>query len=175
MTPDGRRAPVADLALRAALRADCAAIREIYNHYVENDTCTWALEPESLAEREAWLDAHDADHPVFVAEADAQVIGWASLSVYNPRGGYRRTVESSVYLAPQWRFRGAGGVLLAHLVDAARERGHHAIVAGISADQPASVALHARHGFALVGRLREAGFKHGRWLDVLYMQRLLGD
>src|SRR3954463_10017133 len=110
--------------IRAAARADCAVMRDIYNHYVANDTCTWALEPDTLENRQRCLDAHDADHPVFVAEADGRVIGWACLSAYNPRGGYRRTVESSIYLDHTWRRRGVGGALLAHLVAAARDRGH---------------------------------------------------
>jgi len=164
---------LADLAIRPAGRDDCAAIRDIYNHYVDNETCTWALERETLDKRVAWFDAHDADHPIFVAESGARVIGWASLSVYNPRGGYRRTVENSIYLHHLWRRRGVGGALLARLIEAAREHGHHTIIAGISADQAASVALHSRHGFVEAGRLREAGFKHGRWLDVIYMQRFV--
>jgi phosphinothricin acetyltransferase len=161
------------VAVRPAARADCGAIRDIYNHYVLEDTCTWATEPETLDERLDWFDHHGPDHPVFVAEADGRVIGWASLSVYNPRRGYRRTVENSIYLDPRWRGRGVGGRLLARLIAAARERGHHTIIAGISAEQAASVALHAKHGFVHAGRLVESGFKQGRWLDVIYMQLLL--
>jgi len=159
--------------IRPATRADCPAISDIYNHYVANDTCTWALEPETLAKRQAWFDAHGADHPIFVAESDGRVIGWACLSIYNPRGGYRRTVENSIYLDPTWRQRGVGSQLLVRLIEAARERGHHTIIAGISADQAASVALHAKHGFVEVGRLRQAGFKKGQWLDVMYMQLII--
>jgi len=162
-----------DITIREALRADCRAISDIYNHYVVNETCTWALAPETLDERLAWFDHHGPRHPVFVAEDGGAVIGWASLSVYNPRGGYDRTVENSVYVDHRWRRRGVGGTMLARLIEAARQLGHHTIVAGISAEQAASVALHARHGFVEIGRLREAGFKHGRWLDVMYMQLLL--
>jgi phosphinothricin acetyltransferase len=162
------------VAIRPAVHADCAAIRDIYNHYVVNETCTWALEPETLAARQAWFDQHGPDHPVFVAEAGGRVIGWASLSVYNPRGGYRRTVENTVYLDPTWRQRGVGSALLRRLIEAAKERGHHTIIAGISTDQPGSVALHGKHGFVEVGRIREAGFKMGRWLDVMYMQLVVG-
>src|SRR6185369_7889938 len=159
MSSSPHASPPADaaVAIRAATRADCAAMREIYNHYVFNETCTWALEPETLEDRLAWFDRHDADHPVFVAEAESddghggRIVGWASLSVYNLRGGYRRTVENSIYLDHTWRRRGVGSALLVRLIEAAKERGHHTIIAGISTEQAGSVALHAKHGFVEVG------------------------
>jgi phosphinothricin acetyltransferase len=164
---------VSAIPLRPARREDCPAISTIYNHYVEHDTCTYQTEPESLPERLAWFDRHGPAHPVFVAEGDGQVIGWASLSPYNIRHGYRMTVEDSIYLDPRWRGQGLGTVLLQRLIESARACGHRTIIAAISADQPASVALHARAGFAPVGRLTQVGHKFGAWLDVVYMQLLL--
>jgi phosphinothricin acetyltransferase len=164
---------LSSVTIRDAVRDDCGAISDIYNHYVSRETCTWALEPETLDERLAWFDHHGPQHPVYVAEAGAAIVGWGSLSVYNPRGGYARTVENSVYIDHRWRRRGVGGALLGRLIEVARRLGHHTIIAGISTEQAASVALHARHGFVETGRLREAGFKHGQWLDVMYMQLML--
>ena len=161
------------LPLRPARREDCPAISAIYNHYVEHDTCTYQTEPESLSDRQAWFDKHGPRHPVFVAESDGAIVGWASLSPYNLRHGYRMTVEDSVYLDPTWRGRGLGTALLRHLIDAARACGHHTIIAAISAEQAPSVALHARAGFVEAGRLTQVGHKFGRWLDVLYMQLVL--
>jgi L-amino acid N-acyltransferase len=164
---------VTPIPLRPALREDCAAISAIYNHYVEHDTCTYQTEPESLAERLAWFDKHGPRHPVFVAEAEGRVVGWASLSPYNLRHGYRMTVEDSVYLDPGWRGRGLGTVLLRHLVGAAVACGHHTIIAAISAEQGPSVALHQKLGFVTSGRLTQVGHKFGTWLDVVYMQLVL--
>ena len=161
---------MAEPEIRPARREDCAAMAGIYNHYVERDTCTFRTNPESLEERQAWFDQHGADHPVFVAEAEGRVIGWASLNRWNGRCGYPMTVEDSIYLDPAWRGRGMGARLLARLLEAAVARGHHRVIAAISADHARSVALHQRFGFVEVGRMTEVGHKFGRWLDVVYLQ-----
>jgi phosphinothricin acetyltransferase len=162
------------LIVRAAGEPDLAAINAIYNHYVHTSTCTYQTEDEPLPARVAWFQAHDpATHPVTVAEMDGEILGWASLSRYNPREGYVRTVEDSVYVRHDARGRGVGGALLTDLIARAGTSGHRVIIAGIDAEQEASVALHTRHGFVPAGRLASVGFKFGRWLDVLYMQKML--
>lgn len=159
--------------VRPATEADLPAINAIFNHYVLHSTCIWVTEPETAEGRQAWLAAHDEDHPVTVAEEGGEVVGWASLSAYSSRSGWRHTVEDSVYLRHDRLGRGIGSRLLADLLDRAARQGHHAVIASICADQPASIRLHARHGFVECGRLRETGFKLGRWLDAVYMQKLL--
>jgi L-amino acid N-acyltransferase YncA len=162
-----------ELSIRDACEGDLGAIDAIYNHYVATSTCTWQYQPGDAAERLAWLRAHDANHPITVAELDGELVGFASLSVYNRREGYRFTVENSVYVHPERQRRGIGRALLADLVERARALGHRTIIAGVSADQDASVALHRAAGFVQVARLAEVGFKFGRWLDVLYLQKML--
>jgi L-amino acid N-acyltransferase YncA len=162
------------IAIRSAVRNDCAAIRDIYNHYVLNDTCTYQLEAETIEERERWFAEHGAEHPVIVAESAGMIVGWAALSRYHSRCGYRHTVENSIYLRPDWRNRGLGTQLLEKLIELGRAAGHHTILAGISAEQGASIRLHAKLQFTEVARLREVGHKFGGWLDVVYMQLMLG-
>jgi phosphinothricin acetyltransferase len=159
--------------LRAARPADAAAISAIYNHYVVHDTCTYDEEPETLATRQEWLAKHGPEHPVLVAEAGGEIVGWGSLSAFRARPAYRHTVENSVYLRHDWHRRGVGALLLTELIARARALGHHAIIAGISAEQAPSLAIHAKHGFVEVARLREVGHKFGRWLDVVYLELLL--
>jgi len=159
--------------IRLAGADDLPAIDAIYNHYVANATCTWQYEPTSAAERRAWFDAHGAAHPITVAVGDDGIVGFGSLSVYNKREGYRFTVENTIYVHPRHHRHGIGRALLADLVERARALGHHSIVASISADQQASIGLHAAAGFIEVGRMRELGVKFGRWLDCVYMQKLL--
>lgn len=159
--------------LRAATAADLGAINNIYNYYVLHSTCTYQEEPETLEGRREWFERHGDRHPVIVAEAGGQVLGWGSLSAYHARSAYRHTVENSVYVHHQHHRRGIGSLLLRELIARARGLGHRAIIAGIDADQPGSAALHAKFGFAEVGRLRQVGFKFGRWLDVIYMELLL--
>ena len=159
--------------IRNANESDLGAINDIYNHYVLHSTCTYQEEPEPLDGRRQWFHHHNDRYPVVVAETDGQVAGWGSLSAYHPRSAYRHTVENSVYVHHQHHRRGIGSLLLRELIVRARQAGHRAIIAGIDADQPASVALHAKFAFQKVGHMKQVGFKFGRWLDVVYMELLL--
>ncbi|MFN0135218.1 MAG: N-acetyltransferase family protein [Phycisphaerae bacterium] len=159
--------------LRPAVEADLPSINEIYNHYVRTSTCTYAYEPDTMQEREAWWREHGGAYPVIVLDRGETVVGWGSLSKFRPREGYRFTCENSIYLHPDWCGQGHGGVILAELVRLAGQHGFHSIIAGICATQEPSIRLHARAGFVEVARMLEVGFKFDRWLDVVYMQRKL--
>jgi phosphinothricin acetyltransferase len=165
---------MADLTIRLAQVADLPAINDIYNHYVLASTCTYQTDPETMDARRAWFDAHGERHPVTVAvDGGGRVVGWGSLSAFRERAAYARTVENSVYVHRDAHRRGIGRRLLADQIDRATAAGHHTIIAGIDADQEASVALHAAMGFERVAFLHEVGFKFDRWLHVIYMQRML--
>jgi L-amino acid N-acyltransferase YncA len=159
--------------LRPMTESDLGAVNAIYNHFVRHSTCTYQLEPETEMARAAWFRDHGPAHPLLVAEHQGRVVGWGSLSRFNARGGYARTVEDSVYVDHDFHRRGIGSALLAELVTHGRTLGHHLVIAGIDAEQTGSVALHARFGFVAAGHLREAGYKFNRWLDVICMQCLL--
>jgi len=159
--------------IRDATPADLPAINDIYNYYVGRSTCTFAEQPETLTDRRAWFEAHGPTLPVIVAESAGEVIAWASLSTFNRRCAYRTTVESSLYVRHDRHRRGVGLHLMEELIRRAGQLGHHTIIAGISADQSASIALHEKLGFEKVAHLREVGYKFGRWLDVIYMQRMI--
>jgi phosphinothricin acetyltransferase len=161
------------IAIRPAAESDLVAINDIYNHYVLHSTCTYQEEPEPIEGRRQWFARHGAQHPVIVAETNGLVVGWGSLSAYHARSAYRRTVENSVYVHHEYHRRGIGSSLLQELIARARQLGHKAIIAGIDADQAASVGLHDRFQFQKVGHLKQVGFKFGRWLDVIYMELLL--
>jgi phosphinothricin acetyltransferase len=156
--------------IRLATSGDLEAINEIYNHYVLHSTCTYQEEPEPIEGRRVWFEKHGPRHPITVAEADGQVVGWGALSPFHVRSAYRFTVENSVYVRHDWHRRGAGSALLADLLQRARGVGHHTVMALIDAEQAGSIALHARLGFQEVAHLKQVGFKFGRWGDVIYMQ-----
>lgn len=159
--------------LRPAQAADLPAINRIFNHAVEHSTAVFCMQPMSEAQRQAWFKAHGESHPVLVAEYRDRVVAWGALSPYSSRDGYRFTVEDSIYVDPEHRGQGLGKLLLGSLLEAAARRGHHTVIALIAAENTVSIHLHRRFGFAEVGRLREVGYKFGRWLDVIIMQRLL--
>lgn len=160
--------------IREATTDDLEAIRTIYNYYVIHSTCTFQIEPETSSQRQAWFAAHDALHPVIVAECAGSVIGWAALSAWNPRCAYAWTVEASVYLDPAFLRRGMGRALLQDLLDRARAAGHHTVIGATCTESVASIRLQEQMGFEQIGTLRQVGRKFGRWLDVVYMQRFLG-
>ena len=159
--------------IRAARHDDLPRILEIYNHEVLVSTATYDTNPRGEAEHRKWFGLHGPHHPVLVAEMDAAVCGWASLSPWSDRAAYARTVEVSVYVDEAYRRRGIGRQLMTALVEAAREHGHHCLLARISADNEGSILLHAAAGFSVVGTMHEVGSKFGRVLDVCIMERLI--
>ena len=163
--------------IRPATADDLSAINDIYNHYVHSSTCTYQTDPSTSHERAEWFAAHGPRHPVTVAFDDSGggggVVGWASISQFRSRSAYDRTVENAVYVRHDCHRRGIGSALLADSLERARAAGHHTVIAVVDAEQAGSIALHVRQGFVEAGRLREAGWKFGRWLDVVYLQRML--
>jgi L-amino acid N-acyltransferase len=160
--------------VRPATREDLPAIVEIYNDAVLNTTASYDYEPHSMEQRVAWFEAHQQNRqPVFVAVENSTVLGWSSLSSFRERIGYRFTVENSVYVAAAHRRRGVGAALIPPLIESAQVLGMRAIIAAIDAQNETSIRLHARFGFMTVGHFKQVGFKFGRWLDVVYMERLL--
>lgn len=159
--------------IRPARPEDAPALAAIYNHAVLETTATFDTEPKDAAERQRWLAAHDAAHPVTVAELDGRVVGWASLTRWSERSAYDSTAETSFYVEPGSQGRGIGRALLTDLVARARAVGLHALLARITVGSDASVRLHRALGFQPVGTLREVGRKFGKLLDVEVLQLVL--
>jgi phosphinothricin acetyltransferase len=160
--------------LRPAAESDLSTINEIYNYYVLRSTCTYQLEPESIADRLAWFREHPPDkYPVVVVEIDGEVVGWGSLSKWRPRAAMAPTVEVTVYVRHEMHRRGLGKMILCHLIERACQIGFHSIIGSVSADQNASISLQEGVGFRRVAHLVEVGHKFGQWLDLMYMQLML--
>jgi phosphinothricin acetyltransferase len=161
--------------VREMTAADSGAVRAIYNHAVEQTTAVWTEEPRTTAEQRAWFEAKRADGwPALVAEEAGAVVGYAALGPFRPFPGYRETAEHSLYVAPASQRRGVGRALLTALLDRAAERGQRNLIGVISADNPASLALHAGLGFREAGRLPGVGVKWSRPLDAVFVQKTPG-
>ncbi|CAM4210803.1 GNAT family N-acetyltransferase [Kerstersia similis] len=162
----------AGLTLRAAQADDAAGIAEIYNDAVRHSTAIWNDTVVDAGNRAAWLAARVQDgFPVLVlTDAAGAVLAYGSFGPWRSFDGYRYTVEHSVYVRSDSRGMGLGRRMLAALIDAARAQGRHVMVAAIDASNEASIALHRQLGFEESGVVREAGFKFGRWLDLLFMR-----
>ena len=160
--------------IRDARMEDAEAIRAIYNDAVLNTTAVFdytAREPQ--AQRD-WLQMKAGQQlPVLVAEDAGTVLGYASYGPFRPWPAYLYTVENAIYIAPQSRGKGIGTQLLAPLLQIATERGLRTMIAGITADNTASLRLHEKLGYSQAGVIREAGWKFERWLDLVFLQRML--
>lgn len=161
--------------VRPATYSDLPTILKIYNEAVLNTTASYDYQPDTLESRAAWLESHvQSQLPVFVAELEeCGIVGWSALSTFRRAHGYRCTAENSIYVAPDRRGQGIGKLLLFPLIESAQQLGLHSIMAGIDAENLASIRLHAAFGFEQVGYLKEVAYKFDRWLDLILMQRLL--
>ena len=164
--------------IRPATAADAGAILEIYNLEVLTSTVTFDLIPRSPEAQAAWLAERTGAYAALVAEVpdhagQAIVAGFGSLSQYRERAGYATTCEDSVYVHRDHQGAGVGSALLSALVARATDHGFHAVMAKVVGGHNASIALHRRAGFGIVGEEKEVGRRFGRWLDVVLMERLL--
>lgn len=152
------------------------AIQQIYAYHVLHGTATFETEPPGTAEMTARLKkVRAAGLPWFVAVENGNVRGYCYLSLYRERCAYRFTLEDSVYIAPNFQGQGIGKKLLSSAVAWAEARSFRQLVAVVgNSENAASVALHRAAGFSITGTLRSVGFKHGRWLDTVILQRTLG-
>lgn len=162
------------LPIRAATRADLEGIVAIYNDAVSSSDATFDVEPVEVSGRLAWLAQFGDEHPLLVAHnAEGAVVGFAYYLPYRAKPAYAASKETSVYVRRDARRGGVASALYSALIDLARERNVHVLVAVLGGDNPASRALHERHGFVYAGHLPQVGFKFGRWVDTEFFAKVL--
>ena len=166
----------AEIGIRDATEADLIDIAARLNAQIAESPYIYSEVQVTIEDRRAWLSSHQAAGlPVIVAEQleTPRVIGWAALSPYRASSGYRFSAEASVYVAPAAHRRGIGARLLAELLERATERGLHAVIASIDAENLGSVALFEQFGFVERARLPEVGRKFGEWRTQLLLARIM--
>lgn len=162
--------------IRDATTRDIPHMREIYNHYVANSTVTFDEDPLTLKEMRAkFAKVHELNYPWLVAVSPRGVIlGYAYVTPWKPKAAYRFTVENSIYLGPASTGKGLGKALMAELLPRAKAAGVKEVIAAI-ADRgaDASLAMHRNFGFTEIGHMGKVGFKFGRWLGTVLLQKSL--
>jgi phosphinothricin acetyltransferase len=168
---------LSSLEIRPAAAADLPSVTEIYEHAVRFGTATFELTAPDLSEMTRRFDALTADgFPYLVAVLDGRAVGYAHAGAYRPRPAYRFTVENSIYLRPAIQGRGIGQKLLQRLIADCEARGFRQMIAVIGdSANAASIGVHSRCGFQMIGTHPDVGFKFGRWLDTVMMQLALGE
>jgi phosphinothricin acetyltransferase len=159
--------------LRPGAPQDAAALATILNHYLTHTTATFHTEPVDVQDRRRFIVERPARHPIWVAEVAGEAVGWAALSMHWARPAFGDAAEHSIYVHPAHVGRGIGLELLQRAISSAQELGFHTLIGGVCIEQGASLALHERAGFVRVAHFREVARKFDRWLDVVYLQRML--
>lgn len=164
-----------ELHVRPATEADLPAINRIHNPEILHGTATWDVEPWTIEQRREWFAGHDAMNPVLVAEHAGEVIGFAYVTLVSTKKGWRFTREDTIYIDERFRGRGVGDRLLGALLDCLRALGVRLVIASITSTNQASIRLHTRYGFNVMGEMKNAGYKFGQWHSTTYMQVDLGE
>lgn len=176
LRPEADPVPEFEFALRDARESDVPHMLEIYNHYVANTIVTFDEDPLTLVEmRQKLATVRKLGFPWIVAESPSgQVLGYAYVYPWKAKAAYRFTVENSIYLGPASTGRGLGKVLMEELLAQSKAAGIKEVVAVI-ADKGAegSIALHEKFGFREIGHMGRVGFKFGRWLGTVLLQKSL--
>jgi L-amino acid N-acyltransferase len=160
--------------IRPAREADIAGILEIYNDAILHTTALYTYEPYTLPMMQQWFREKTARKlPVYIADVEGRVAGFASYGAFRPWPAYKYTVEHSIYIHPEFRGRGLSKELLRAIIDHATAGNLHTIVAGIDSQNIISIHLHRQFGFSETGLISQVGYKFGRWLDLQFMQLFL--
>lgn len=165
---------VPSIAIRDAVEEDVPGILAIYNDVIATSTAVYREDPASLDDRLQWFTARRAQsYPILVAADDSDILGFASYGDFRAWPGYRFTVEHTVHIRADQRGRGVGTMLMQALIRRAIEQDKHVMIGGVDADNEPSLRFHERLGFIRAAHLRQVGFKFGRWLDLVFVQRIL--
>jgi L-amino acid N-acyltransferase YncA len=160
--------------IRKATIEDVPQILDIVNYSILNTTANYNYEVLPLAVQLKWFEEKQAkNYPVIVADLEGKAIGFGTYGMFREKIGYQYTVEHSVYVEEPFVGKGIGGLLLSELISLAKTEGYHVMIGGIDAENSGSIAFHKRYGFVENGIIKEAGFKFGRWLDLMFMQLIL--
>ena len=160
--------------IRPATEADLQAILDIYNDAVIYTTAVYTYTPHTLDMRRQWFNEHrEAGLPIFVLEEDGVVAGFATYGNFRPWPAYKYCIEHSIYVHKGFRRRHIATRLMEKLLETANGAGYATMIAGIDADNAASIRMHERFGFTFAGKIVKAGYKFGRWLDLVFYQKLL--
>lgn len=160
--------------VRPATLHDSAQIAAIYNHYIATSHATFELEPIDAGEmRSRMVETFERGYPFLVCEINNEIIGYAYGRYFRPRAAYKHSIEVSVYIKEGHERKGTGQVLYEKLFPEIFKGDYHAVIAGISLPNEASIRLHEKFGFEKVAHFREVGFKFGRWIDVAYWELLI--
>jgi L-amino acid N-acyltransferase YncA len=164
-----------DVRLIECDRARSAEILAIFNEAIVNSTALYDYKPRTMAMMDAWFDEKaQGNYPVIGAVDDSdRLLGFATYGMFRDRPAYKYTVEHSVYVDRECRGRGVGCTLLEALIERAKSQDYHVLIGGIGADNVVSIGLHKKFGFTFCGEIREAGFKFGRWLHLVFYQLIL--
>jgi phosphinothricin acetyltransferase len=162
--------------IRPGVESDLADLTEIYNHYIRETAITFDLEPFRAADRRPWFEGFHKEgrHRLFVADDDGRIVGYACSHRFRDKGAYETSVETSVYLRSGCEGRGLGTALYDDLFHSLESEDVHRAYAGITLPNAASIALHERFGFRLIGVFEEVGRKLGRYWDVAWYEAHLG-
>jgi L-amino acid N-acyltransferase YncA len=160
--------------VRIAEEKDLKTLLSIYNDIIVNTTAVYEYKPHTMEMRTAWFEAKQKDgYPVFVAEENKDILGFSSFGPFRAWAAYKYSVENSVYVAAEHRGKGIGKLLIPPLIEVAKKKDMHVIIASIDASNVASIVLHKSFGFDEVAHFKQVGYKFGRWLDLKFFELIL--
>lgn len=162
--------------IREAQRKDLDIILEIMNDVVLNTTSIYDYKIRTIEFVDNWFTKkHSDNRPVLVYEIDGKAVAYGSYGIFRAGEAYKFSVEHSIYVHKDFQGQGIGRQLLTSLITKAKNEGYHTMIAGIDAANKKSIEFHAKFGFAVVGELKEVGYKFEKWLDLVFMQLMLGN
>jgi phosphinothricin acetyltransferase len=160
--------------IRNARENDVQPMLDIYNEIIANTTAVFQYDLHTLQMRKEWFKQKQQENlPVFVAEENNVIVGFSTFGQFRNWQAYKYSVENSVYVQADCRGKGIGKLLLQPLIDAAKQMQLHTVIAGIVADNEASIALHKQFGFVEVAHFKEVGYKFDKWLDLKFLQLMI--
>lgn len=156
--------------IKKAQKSDAKAVAALWNDMISNTDWTFTT---ALKSEQAILDMMDGVGDVFVASDRGQIVGFSTYGQFRNGPGYAHSMEHSIVISKSFRGQKIGAKLLNAVEDDARHKGFHTMIGGVSSSNPRGEAFHAAMGYEFIGRFKEVGFKNGKWLDLILMQKML--